>query len=135
MAASRKGPKQASRSTPASRTTSQPTGLWADNSEVAEFAADLPEDFLLCREMGHRWLPYQASQNNDGSFHRALRCPRCKTRKEQEISRRGVIESTTYKHPEGYLHVGMGRIAGDGRGVLRLESIQRSINRFDARKK
>lgn len=105
------------------------TVRWADLSEVEHFANDLPEEFLLCREMGHRWLPYQAALNHDGTYHRALRCPRCKTRKEQEISSRGAILATHYKHPEGYLHEGMGRIAGDGRGVLRLAAIQRTIMR------
>lgn len=112
-----------------------PKSLWASDSEVAHFAAELPEEFLLCREMGHRWLPYQAAVNADQTYHRALRCPRCKTRKEQEISARGVILSTQYRHPEGYLHAGMGRIAGDGRGLLRLESIKRTIKRVESRRK
>lgn len=109
--------------------------LWADNDEIAKFAEDLSEEFLMCREMGHRWLPHQAEQHNDGSFTRVLRCPRCRTRKVQSISARGVIEGTQYKHPDGYLHEGMGRIAGDGRGVLRLESIKRTIDRQDSKKK
>lgn len=116
-------------STPAS------SGLWADNDEIAAFAHDLPEEFLLCREMGHRWLPHDAEEFSDGSFMRVLRCPRCKTRKVQDISRRGVIERTRYRHPDGYLHEGMGRIAGDGRGVLRLESIRRTITKVEARKR
>jgi hypothetical protein len=108
------------------------TGVrWAALSEVEDFATELPEEFLLCREMGHRWLPYQAALNNDGTYHRALRCPRCKTKKVQEISSRGAILATHYKHPEGYLHEGMGRIAGDGRGVLRLEAIRRTITRIE----
>lgn len=115
--------------------TQKPPVRFAPLDEIEEFAAELPEEFLLCREMGHRWLPYQAALNDDGTYHRALRCPRCKTRKEQDISGRGVVLSTQYQHPEGYLHQGMGRIAGDGRGLLRLESIKRTISRFDEKKK
>lgn len=108
---------------------------FATLGEVEDFAHELPEEFLACREMGHRWLPRTASQNNDGTFHREMRCPRCKTRKQQEISQRGEILATQYKHPEGYLHQGLGRIAGDGRGVLRLESIKRTITRVEANQK
>jgi hypothetical protein len=115
--------------------TAVSSGLWADNDEIAAFAQDLPEEFLMCREMGHRWLPHDAEEFDDGSFMRILRCPRCKTRKVQDISRRGVIERTRYQHPDGYLHEGMGRIAGDGRGVLRLESIRRTITKVEARKR
>lgn len=120
------------------RKTSTPAprpGLWANNDEIASFAEELPDEFLLCREMGHRWLPHDAEEHRDGSFTRVLRCPRCKTRKVQDISARGVIERTQYRHPEGYLHEGMGRIAGDGRGVLRLASIRRTITTLDARKR
>lgn len=100
---------------------------WADLKEVEAFASELSEEFLQCREMGHRWLPSKANINSDRTYHREMRCPRCRTRKEQEISGRGEILSTQYKHPDGYLHQGMGRIAGDGRGLLRLESIRRTI--------
>ena len=85
--------------------------------------------------MGHRWLPHDAEQHNDGSYTRVLRCPRCKTRKVQEISARGGLGRTKYKHPDGYLHEGMGRIAGDGRGILRLESITRTIATLESRKR
>lgn len=111
------------------------SGLWADTNEIAAFAQDLPEEFLLCREMGHRWLPHDAEQHDDDSFTRVLRCPRCKTRKVQDISARGAIVRTQYRHPDGYLHEGMGRIVGDGRGVLRLESIKRTITKVEALKR
>lgn len=115
--------------------SAESTGLWADNDEIASFAKELPEEFLMCREMGHRWLPHDAEEHDDKSFTRVLRCPRCRTRKIQDITARGAIERTRYQHPDGYLHEGMGRIAGDGRGILRLESIKRTITKKDARKR
>jgi hypothetical protein len=98
---------------------------YAELEEVADFAEGLPERFLYCREMGHNWRPQSAGRYKDGGFSRILRCTRCKTERHQEISQRGVVLSNKYVHPEGYLHKGMGRIVGDGRGVLRLESIKR----------
>lgn len=100
---------------------------FADLGFVQEFAEGLPERFLYCREMGHNWRPFSAGRHKDGGFERTLRCTRCKTKRIQSISDRGIILSSHYEHPEGYLSKGMGRIVGEGRGVLRLESIKRIV--------
>ena len=107
----------------------------SDLREVETFAKGLDEKFLLCRELGHTWRPWTASKFRDGGYERVLRCSRCLTRRFQEISSRGEILHSHYKHPEGYLHKGMGRITGAGRGVLRLESIKRSVVATDAKAK
>jgi hypothetical protein len=104
---------------------------FAELDDVRDFAEQLPERFLYCREMGHNWRPYSAGRYRDGGFERTLRCSRCRTRRVQEISNRGVIVTNKYIHPEGYLHKGMGRIIGEGRGVLRLESIKRIVAKSD----
>lgn len=130
--AQKKRPEPPQKATPADQVLD---GVkWADLKEVEAFASELSEEFLQCREMGHRWLPSKAHVNPDRTFHREMRCPRCRTRKQQEVSGRGEILSTQYKHPEGYLHEGMGRIAGDGRGLLRLESIRRTIMHTESKK-
>jgi hypothetical protein len=111
----------------------EPVGpRYADDDAVQEFAEGLPERFLYCREMGHNWKPYTASAYRDGGFERVLRCTRCKTRRHQEISNRGVIVHNRYEYPEGYsAPKGMGQIAGEGRGVLRLASIKRIVGKGD----
>lgn len=101
--------------------------LYADPDEVAAFAEGLPEGFLYCRELGHNWRPHTAGKYKDGGFERTLKCPRCRTEKHQEITSWGVILRVHYTHPDGYLHKGMGRIVGDGRGMMRLESIKRTM--------
>ena len=98
--------------------------------EIADWAADLKESFLYCREMGHNWRPYSAGRYRDGGFKRVLRCVRCKTKREQEISNRGAVMSNQYIYPEGY-SCEFGRIVGDGRGMLRLESIKRIVAKGD----
>ena len=105
--------------------------LYADTDDVAEFAQGLPEKYLYCREMGHNWRPYTAGRHKDGGFERTLRCTRCRTKRVQAISPSGMILSNQYVHPEGYLSKGMGRIVGEGRGVLRLESIKRIVAKGD----
>lgn len=104
---------------------------FADVGDVADFAEALPEKFLYCREMGHNWRPYSAAGYKDGGFERTLRCTRCRTRRVQEISNRGIVLANKYIHPDGYLSKGMGRIVGEGRGVLRLESIKRIVAKGD----
>jgi hypothetical protein len=101
----------------------------ANLDDVREFAQSLPERFLYCREMGHNWKPFSAGRYKDGGFERVLRCTRCRCRRIQSISSRGLITASHYEHPEGYLLKGMGHIWGEGRGVLRLESIARIVPR------
>jgi hypothetical protein len=104
----------------------RPEPRTAEAHEVEEFAATLPEKFLHCREMSHNWRPYDVGRHKDGGFERTLRCSRCRTRKVQHLDERGMyVGGTKYIHPDGYLHEGMGRIVGEGRGILRLESIRR----------
>lgn len=99
---------------------------FASPDEVEKFATRLPETFLLCRELGHQWRPWDARwEANEQVWLRSLRCPRCFTVREQRLDDRGNILSGTYTYPDGYLHVGFGRIAGEARGVLRLESVTR----------
>src|SRR5688572_3545900 len=83
---------------------------YADLADVQEFAKNLPSKFLECRELGHLWRPHDASRFKDGGFERVLRCTRCTTKRIQEITMRGEVMRQHYKHPEGYLTDGMGRI-------------------------
>lgn len=115
-------------------TAVQDETLYADLREVESFAASLSESFLLCRELGHNWRPWTASRNAEfGGFDRVLRCNRCHTKRIQVLTNNGVVVKNQYQHPEGYLHKGMGRIVGDARGKLRLESITRTVNKIEAR--
>lgn len=104
--------------------------LYADPADVASFADKLPERYLLCRDMGHNWLPFGTpGRYKDGGFERILRCSRCKCERHTSISNTGMILSSHYTHPEGYLLEGLGRIVGEGRGILRLASINRAMSK------
>jgi len=105
--------------------------LAAELDDVKDFASSLPERYLYCREMGHNWKPFSAGRFKDGGFERILRCVRCRTKRYQGIDHRGIITASRYEHPEGYLTEGLGRIVGEGRGVLRLESIRRIVAKGD----
>lgn len=97
--------------------------------EVAAFAANLPEEFLQCREMGHNWRPHSAKWVPQYHvYERSMRCSRCATERHQVLSDVGHVLSGGYHYPEGYAHKGFGRITGDGRDRLRLESIFRVLD-------
>lgn len=105
------------------------TVVEADASEVEQFAASLKQSWLLCRELGHTWKPRTARYiKNQRVYERTLVCSRCTTERLQLLDGSGHVVSSQYRHPDGYLHKGLGRISGEGRDVLRLESLQRFIS-------
>lgn len=104
------------------------TNTWADPADVQSWASDLDEPHLLCRDLGHLWKPLGATFNLDQrAFERTLRCSRCRTERSQTLSRVGAVLKNNYDYPEGYLVPKLGRLAGDSRNVVRLESVNRSI--------
>lgn len=107
---------------------------YADADAVADFAAGLTEAYLHCRELSHNWKPHSVIVADDGiSYERSLRCNRCKTKRVQILDRFGAVHSSHYEYPEGYLSDGLGRIAGEGRDRLRLETTMRMMKRNDER--
>ncbi len=103
----------------------------AEAKEVADWAGELPDSYLLCRDIGHLWRPFKARWDDDNnSYVRILRCGRCKTEREQGISAAGVVLWSQYDYADGYqAPKGTGRLDGEGRGALRLESVLRLIGK------
>lgn len=98
------------------------------SNPIDVWAVDLPDAFLQCRDFGHTWRPFRASINDDATFERVFRCGRCKTERQQTLSKRGEILGGAYLYTEGYLAPkGTERITSDGRNRLRLESTQRLL--------
>jgi hypothetical protein len=108
------------------RKRGRPSGE-ADPLDVASFAAGLRKTHLLCRELGHNWLPFTVRLADGGGYDRVLRCSRCRTERWQLLTAFGGIVSNQYKYPEGYTNQGHGRIVGEGRDMLRLESVTRLL--------
>jgi hypothetical protein len=110
------------------RSTSRTTDF-SEFSGLADFAANLPEKFLQCRDFGHNWRRHGVAANNDGTFDRSLRCGQCGTLRIMVLSNRGMVLSSRYEHPDGYLTKGLGRVTGEGKGLLRIEAINREISK------
>lgn len=101
---------------------------YADGPGVDAWAAGLPDDFLLCRDLGHTWRPSAARIGDDSTYQRTMRCGRCKTERHQTLSASGAILSGGYTYEDGYLAPrNTGRITTGGRDQLRLESILRVL--------
>lgn len=101
--------------------------------DVGLWAAALTDAALLCRDVGHYWRPFTASWERESrSYHRVLRCGRCRTERHQLLDSRGHPVSGHYVYPEGYLApAGTGRLVGDERDTLRLESVVRAMGSGD----
>lgn len=100
---------------------------YADTDEVREFATELSDKYLECRDTGHNWRRHNATWSPHlGEYRRVHRCRSCKAERVQRLSDKGAILTSAIHYPEGYLHAGLGRIVGDGRDTLRLESMTRT---------
>jgi hypothetical protein len=96
--------------------------------QLDEWVQDLPERYLLCRDIGHNWRPLTARITDAHTYTRTMRCTRCHTERHQDLSIYGAILSSGYTYPDGYLAPpNSGRMTSDRRDGLRLESVQRLI--------
>jgi hypothetical protein len=102
---------------------------FASRSTAEQFARELPDEFLQCRELAHVWVSWSATwSEHTHEYRRVLRCSRCLTEREQRIDASGSLVGGGYHYAEGYSTPGLGRIAGEARDALRLASLTRSMS-------
>jgi len=88
----------------------------------------MPDTHLLCRDFGHTWRRFMARHvPAHHVYEQTLRCTRCKTLRERVLNERGIVVSSKYVYPDGYLVKGMGYLAGEDRGLIRLAAIQSDL--------
>lgn len=93
-------------------------------SDVVE---SLPDNFLQCREMRHRWVPWSASWSaTEGCYRRVLHCDRCETDRISVLDEHGAVLFSHYDYADGYLVSGYGRVPGSA-DAYRLASVIRAI--------
>lgn len=109
------------------------TGRRRRGDVLSQWAAKLPESYLLCRDLGHVWQPFRASYDKAANgYRRTLRCSRCKTERSQILNLDGVVRSGYYAYDDDYrAPAGTGNLDRNGRGTLRLESTLRLIETDD----
>lgn len=100
---------------------------FAEVDAVRRYASTLSQQQLQCRDFGHNWRPHTAARRADGGYDRSLVC-RCRTRRVQVLDQWGRVVSSQYAYPDGYeMPRGIGRISADDKGVLRLASIEHTL--------
>lgn len=120
------------RSSSKQRFVRKSTEGYADREEVAGFASGLSISHLHCRELGHNWRAWVARFDSEhNAYERALKCTRCKAERWETIGLSGAKLGSHYKYPDNYIHEGLGRIVGEGRDALRLESLTRALVEHD----
>lgn len=88
---------------------------------------------LECRDFGHSWRAYTASWlKSERCYESRIVCARCGTFRVRRLTTAGAVLSTHYAYPEGYLVKGLGRLVGDDRNVLRVESLLRHLGDGEA---
>lgn len=84
------------------------------------------DEYIRCRDMSHSWRPFHIAVL-DHCYDQQLRCTRCYTIKHREVSFTGHLLSVHYEYCDGYVVKGLGRLTGEDRDQLRLESVQRTL--------
>lgn len=98
----------------------------AEPRDVEKAAAAWDDEILKCRTDGHRWEDRRAAKNMEYRFIRIVQvCPRCACERITEMDFYGEVFSRSIDYSEGYLLVGLGRISGQGRNVLRMATVER----------
>ena len=96
-----------------------------------EFAAELSDRLLHCRELGHTWRPFTVSfDKSSRSYDRRLRCASCRTIRKQLLDSRGHVIRNGYDYSDGYLAKNLER--GGSRDAYRVEAIVRFLNHSEA---
>lgn len=105
---------------------------WASLDDVERLADQWTPDILRCRTYGHLWEPQQATYNSKYRYYKVVQiCRSCDSYRNMELDSRGHVVSQSIDYADGYLSKGVGRIIGDGRDILRLQTV---LKTFDVRK-
>jgi len=84
---------------------------------------DIRDEYLLCRDLGHAWAPYDVRVSRKaGQIERVLQCRSCPTQRVQILDLDGYNKRSKYDYPEGYLLKGIGHLSVDDRAHVRVMS-------------
>jgi len=102
----------------------------ASERDVQEWAQELPDKFLECRDFGHSWRAHAVRFDGEyNSYERTLRCARCRSERHEALSLSGSKSSRGYRYPDGYTAPrGTGHLVLADRDALRIEAVTRQVN-------
>lgn len=97
--------------------------------DLDRWADGLPDDYLMCRDLGHVWRSYTARLTSESTYERTMQCERCGTLRHQECSASGAVLGNGYSYEAGYLAPkNTGRLTSGDRDALRLSSLIRTMD-------
>lgn len=100
----------------------------ADDFDLDAAIHGMSDSHLHCRDYGHSWRAFTAAYvAKERCYEQTLRCTRCRSLRRRLLDTHGTVISSHYDYQDGYLVHGMGRLAGDDRGLIRLASVQATI--------
>jgi len=102
----------------------------ASKRDVADWAAELPDEYLECRDYGHKFKPWAIRFDDEhNAYVRVARCASCKSTRPEWLGLGGAREKANISYRDGYLApAGSGRLVMEDRNALRMESITRQLN-------
>jgi hypothetical protein len=100
---------------------------WASVEDAAELARDWNYEYLECRVNRHSWQQTDSVFIKKYQYFRVwTQCTRCDSKRYQECAKNGVPYMSQLTYSTGFLAKGLGRIAGDALGAVRVEMLNRN---------
>jgi hypothetical protein len=93
----------------------------------------MEDEFLLCRAGGHAFtVPLTARKIRGGAEERFGCRNGCGVERERLLDSYGLVlkSNMDYSKAKGYLLKGTGRLTGYGKGAMRMENLERVIERL-----
>lgn len=94
-------------------------------SEAEKFAAERPDDYLMCDVLQHAWSFMTADETEAGAWVAIVGCTRCGCVKRRDVGRYGERHGARYTYPEGFTRKGLGRRTGEDTDALWREARER----------
>jgi hypothetical protein len=97
-------------------------------TDIETAVAAMSIDNLHCRDYGHSWRPHDVHVlARKQGYVQELLCARCGTSRIRAMDRWGMIIASQYRHADGYLISGLGRLSMEDRGVIRVASVRDAL--------
>lgn len=98
-------------------------------SDVVDYVKDKPLAYVECRAMRHPWQKWRARRGEDGVIYATLLCPNCRSQREIEVTRYGVILKNKITYNKEFLRTkGCGQMTGHDRGLLKITWITQGFD-------
>jgi hypothetical protein len=91
---------------------------------IKDVIRKMPEEFLMCRSLGHQWNPYTVYKRG-AEYESVLQCGRCHGQRHIfiGINTGKIAKGGYYTYEPGYLVSGWGHMSADERAAIRLAAI------------